>query len=362
MRTPTWLVLASLGPLLAACGDAGGGVNSVATVPPPVAPSSPTPASPASANITTFSSPATRQGAYDTIALIDRGRSIPGSSSNRLATPGEIRITTYQPTANVNELSYTLEFATTELSGGKTSLTAVFPPRVIDTQIGQVTERFGDQFTYTYATGSGGGSRLVDDSTVASTNLGSGKTLNSQLDYSTGLSYVSLGQWNWWITDNASGNTEEYNSVYFVHGDRTLASDVPVSGTATYIGQSLGFSTDAADRGSAYGAAIDVSLTANFAQRSIAAQLNRASWTGGDAIGGYTSVAAVDLHGTGAINAPGTFTIPLVGTVDTTPVTGSLDGAFFGPGAQQVGGIFAVGATPGQSIVRDAFIAARTGP
>ena len=283
---------------------------------------------------------------------------MPGPSTHRLAAAGEIKITTYQPTTTAKEISYALEFATAELPGGQSTLTAIFPSMVVDTMAGPVTLAFGDDFGFTAGSSSGSGGFRQGSSQVASTDLGGGKTLNSELYYSTGLSYVSLGQWNWWVTDNVTGNFDEYNSIYFVHGDRTLASDIPTSGTATYTGQSLGYSTDAVDRGSAYGAPIDVSLTADFGQRSIAAQLSRAFSSGGDAVGGYTSVAAVDLHGTGGIAAAGTFDIPLAGTVDTTPVTGTLDGAFFGPGAQEVGGVFAVGTTPGQSLLRDAFVAA----
>ena len=364
MRAPIWIILGSLGPLLAACGGAG---ENVASVPPPPVPATPTAPSTSAtttppagtATVTVHPSPATRAETYDMIALVDQGDPVLGSSTNRLAGLGEVKITTYQPTGTAGELSYTLEFATAALPGGGSALTAVFPSTVMDTPVGQIALKFGDAFGFTGPDVSGGGGYLQGSSQLASTSLSGGKTLNSQLGYSTGLDYVSLGQWNWWITDNATGNREEYNSVYFVHGDRTLSSDIPVFGTATYIGQSLGLSTDAVDRGSAYGAPIDVSLTADFGQRSIAAQLSRAYWSGGDAIGGYTSVAAVDVHGAGTIAAPGTFGIPLTGTVDTTPVTGSLDGAFFGPGAQEVGGVFAVGTNTGQSMVRDAFVAAQ---
>ena len=354
-RCLSTIILLASAAAVSGCGG-GGGVNSAATAPPPVTPAPPPP--PASVNITTFAAPATRSGTYDTIAIVDRGGSTPGPSIDRLAVPGEFKITTYQPTTNPGELSYTLEFPAAELPGGQTKLTALFPPTVIDTLVGPFTARFGEQFTYSSGTLSGSGSLLIGHSPAASLNLGGGKTLSSQLDYSTGLSYVSLGQWNWWISDNATGNAEEYNSVYFVHGDRTPAGDVPTSGTATYSGQSLGFSTDAVDRGSAYGAPIDVSLAADFGQRSIAAQLNRDAQSSGDPMGGVT-ISSVDLHGTGGITTSGSFAIPLVGTVDTTPAVGSLDGAFFGPNAEQVGGVFSVGNTAGQALVRDAFVGLR---
>ena len=344
---------------LAGCGGSEGGGGGIASTPSPLPASgqSPTPA----ITVSTASSPGTRAGTYDTIALIDRGGRVPGPSANRLGAPGEIKITTYQSTANGGERSYTLDFPTAQLPGGQTNFTGAIPVWNITNPV-TTSLKIGDQATYTTDSGSGSISRLQDESVTTSTDIGGGKILQSQLVFNVGLSYVSLGQWDFWVSDRATGNTDEYDSVYFVNGDRTAASAVPVSGTATYVGQSLGISTDVANRGGAAGSPIDVVLNADFRQRSIAAQLNRASATYGDAVGGYTTIAAIVLHGTGAIGVPGTFAIPLLGMVDTTPVTGSLDGAFFGPGAQQVGGVFAVGSTPGQSLVRDAFVAARTGP
>ena len=339
------VILLASATALSCCGGSDGGVNSAATASPPAAPAAPSSPPPASTNITTFASPATRPGTYDTIAIVDRGGGTPGPSTHRLAAPGEIRISTYQSTSVPNELSYTLEFTSAELPANHSALTAIFPPQEIDTPVGKVTLKFGDQFTYTSGQITGRGSRVADGSSVASENLNADQKLESQLSYNAGLSHVSLGQWNWWVTDRHTGNSLEYNSVYFVHGDRTAVGDIPSSGTATYSGTSLG--------------QIDVALTADFAQRSIAAQLSRDAQTWGDAIGGYTSVAAVDLHGTGGIASSGSFAVPLAGTVDTMPATGALDGAFFGPNAEQVGGVFAAGDGAGQALVRDAFVGLR---
>jgi hypothetical protein len=80
----------------------------------------------------------------------------------------------------------------------------------------------------------------------------------------------------------------------------------------------------------------------------------------------------MDLHGTGPIGSTGGFSIPLGGTVTlgttilvgnaqtsgtaTSQVTGALDGAFFGPNAEQVGGVWAVGQIPGNAVLSDAFV------
>jgi hypothetical protein len=184
-----------------------------------------------------------------------------------------------------------------------------------------------------------------------------------QLTYNAGLSHVSLGEWNWAVSKIGNVNVIDRGSVYFVSGDRTPASEIPTSGTATYMAASLGFDTDAANSSIPSGASIAIALTADFGQRSMFAQLNRDGAFFGDYAGGYTSILAVDVHGTGPIASSGTFDIPLAGTVGSgnaiTAVTGLLNGAFFGPNAQQVGGVFSVGQVPGVPIVSDAFVGTR---
>lgn len=108
---------------------------------------------------------------------------------------------------------------------------------------------------------------------------------------------------------------------------------------------------------------ISVVLTSDFGQRSISAQLNRDYSINGDGV----AFLGVDVRGTGPITQPGSFSIPLAGSLlgaegsAPLPVTGALDGAFFGPNAQQVGGVFAVDAPFGSQVhlVRDAFVGAR---
>lgn len=340
---------------LSACGGGDGGVNSVTNTPPPAAPSTP-PATQPTVSLTTISSPATRPGTYDMIAIVERdGGGSARPASNRLAAPGEIRISTYRPTSTPNELSYTLEFATADLPANRTTLTALFPPRAVDSPYGRFTLKFGDQLTVSAGQGSFGSSRLSESSESTSEDLNADLKFGSQLSYDAGLSHVSLGQWNWWVTDRRTGNNTESGSVHFVHGDRTPAAEIPASGTATY---------SAVSRGD-----VRIALTADFGQRSMAAQLNRDYSESGDSIGGFSVIHGVDLHGTGPIASPGSFSIPLSGTMvlgrtlvsllDPVQVTGALDGAFFGPNVQQVGGVFAVGETPGVALLSDAFVGVR---
>src|SRR6185369_1100496 len=103
-------------------------------------------------------------------------------------------------------------------------------------------------------------------------------------------------------------------------------------------------------------------LTADFARSSLSAQFDRKEGSSGDAVGGTTSVAAVNLRGVGPISPGGSFVMPLSGTFGDTPVTGNLDGAFFGPLAIEAGGVFSAGTAPDAVLVRDAFVAAQPSP
>lgn len=358
---------------LTACGGGGGGGEGVASTPPPP----PAPAGPASASLVSTSvdiapiaSPATRPGKVDAIALIDRYPSS-GSPTSRLAGPSEVKITTYQTGPSPNDISYSIEFASSELPGNKSTLTGVMKATSADVSsngsftgyrdgtLGKYPIRFGDRLTVTnkYSDGTQKTVTTLDNPSESSEevieSIGPDKVLWYQLAYNVGLSHVSLGEWMWkevtvapdgrWIAVTDEGD------VYFVHGDRTPAGAIPTSGTATYSAASLH--------------SINIAFTADFGQRSMSAQLNRDYSMFGDSVGGYTTVPGVDLHGTGSISSPGGFSIPLAGSVanggPSQPATGSLDGAFYGPQAEQLGGVIAVGQTPGSPQISDAFVGTR---
>jgi hypothetical protein len=147
--------------------------------------------------------------------------------------------------------------------------------------------------------------------------------------------YVSLGLWR--LIDTPSQNRGE---VYFIYGDRTPPGSIPASGTATYItnnkiGDFLEYATIAW-----YDVDIDIKLTADFAKRSMNANMALAFQD--DFI---KAVARPSLSGTGPIASTGSFAIPLSGVMDSTaansdPVSGSISGALFGPDASQLGATF----------------------
>ncbi len=349
---------------LAACGGAG---SEVASIPPALPTPPPPPPSIVSTTVdtTVIPSPATRPGTFDTIALVVRAGA-EGISTYRLASPSEVRITAYQPGPSPNEISYTLQLNAPELPGETSSLTSIIKP-IFASRVNRDV-RFGDIMTAsnTYSDGTKNEiDRVEHRSTVpyrgegndndGTVSISSGREIRHLLYYDVGLSYVSLGLWQWagLLPD---GNGFDEGAFLFVHGERTLATDIPTSGTASYSAATLN-------------SIFDITLSANFGQRTLSAQLARAAQLFYDGDRGYTTILGVDVHGTGAITASGSFSIPLSGTLinpelaprepTLRPATGLFEGAFFGPNAAQVGGFFAIGLAPGGAEVLDAFVGAR---
>ena len=371
MRSAHLAAPAAMTLALCACG---GGGSSLASTPPPLPTPAPAPAptpTPTSTPTVTsersiidpIPSPATRQATYDTMALIE-GMNGSGISFTRTAAAGEVRIKT-EPAVS----RYTMLFNAPEIP--LTSAAHEFEVRWYFYFGDEV--RFGNSETIVHFL-SDGTSNVIryseyrrGDNTV-DVAVGPSTSVRETLVYDVGLSYVSLGEWIYGTvvpSAQPGGGLNVDNPrarVLFVAGERTSPSAIPLSGTATYTGSSLGYDTDADNRTlQGFGAPIDILLRADFGQSSMFAQLTRAySFDAGDRTGGGFQVLGVDVHGTGTIRSTGDFLVPLIGTLlagtNITPVTGSLNGAFFGPNAEQVGGVFAVGQVPGTTLVSDAFV------
>ena len=401
----TVLLLASATALLSACGGGGGGGNIISSPPPiaatpaPAPTASPTPAPVALTSIAvetvTIPSPATRQATYDTFALIEH--TTPGGApSSRLAAPSDVRIAAHQPGPSQYDLTYTIQFAKPDLPGGLSSLSAVIEGRSHDYFLnggfggyrdatkGQYPLLFGQTQTAT-GTYSDGSLKVlgIDRYSLAQpdqTNALVGVNrfyYNKLLD--VGFSHVSLGFWNWGLVEPfetpGGANFIEGGLVRFVYGDRSPASAIPTSGTASYTATTLEYGDPDWASGiagiSVSHQALRFALTVDFGQRSISAQISQEfnSFGCGDCF--FSITPGLDLNGTGSIAGSGNFTIPLTGamtsyvqgvdsaSVATFAVRGALDGAFFGPNAEQVGGVFAVGLTPGTALFSDAFVGTR---
>ncbi len=198
---------------------------------------------------------------------------------------------------------------------------------------GDWVQYFGQRFTAFSKPMDGGAETelfsydLTRDTSVAYQTLGDNQ-LKTTLDYDLGYSYVAMGEWSWQILDLNGNPAGDSGSLLFVNGERTPASGIPASGRATYDARSLGN--------------LLFTLTADFSQRSISTEISQAS--------------VFDVSGSAPFTSAGTFDIPLSGTVGAGAATGTMDGAFFGPHAEQVGGTFAVGPAGGGVTVQDAFV------
>ena len=391
---------------LSACGGGGGGgVNSAATAAPPVATAptpTPAPASAVSVKITTIPSPATRPGVYDTIARVDRylSGSPPGESRSRLAASGEVKITAYQPISAPYDVSYTVQFAQPDLPAGLASLATVVPGQSYDASPngsfgiygrdasrGQYPIKFGQDFAATVTNSDGSQRTILSDRYANAAPDGTNATLDGKRFYhnatvDVGLSYVAFGSWAWGIDDpqSAGGNRIEAGVVRLVYGDRTPAGALPTTGRASYTATAAGIGGGFASNSSTeiVHEALRFALVADFGQRSISTRITQdfksEAFPDGDRGVQVLTTPGFDLSGTGSLASAESFSIPLTGTMTgydprnsqlpvfsptTFVVFGALDGAFFGPAAEQIGGVFAVGLSPGTSLYSDAFVGTR---
>ncbi len=143
------------------------------------------------------------------------------------------------------------------------------------------------------------------------------------------LTYVDYGQWRRSTTTSGVTST---NDTYVVFGTKTPASAVPHTGSATY---STYLDGTFVDKNGVYAVAGTGGLTANFGSGTIAynATLN------GTREGGGTGIAF------GALTGAGTIAYASAGFKGTGTPNGSgyqldVNGNFYGPAYQEVGGIF----------------------
>jgi hypothetical protein len=166
---------------------------------------------------------------------------------------------------------------------------------------------------------------------------------------SFGWEYQSFGVWS---TAPVAGTG---NAGAMSTGAPTRGADIPTSGTATFTGKSIGFYTDAAGVG--YAAFSDVSVNANFGARTLGLSSSGTSKTH-DYI---TKSPASNLDLTGTLTyAAGTnsFTGNLTNTSGTA-LSGTSTGRFYGPSAQELGGVFTLKAGSGVETYGGAYGAKR---
>jgi hypothetical protein len=151
------------------------------------------------------------------------------------------------------------------------------------------------------------------------------------------LSYVDYGQWR---RVTGTGTTKSVNDTYVVFGSKTPVASIPRTGSATYSTVLDGTFVNSAG---AYAVAGDGSLTANFAGGTIAYD---ATATGTKEVGTGT-INFGTMTGSGSISFRSGMFNP-TGTTDAEGYKLDVQGNFYGPGAEEIGGLFRITGNGGQ--------------
>jgi len=322
--------------LLSACG--GGGIYGISSLPAP-APFPPTlnstPAPPVALAADAY--PLSRPGTYDLIGTIKVHPTEPGSVDARMASPGEFALTVSRSSAD-QSLSYKINAPAGFLPGGLTS---------VDYGPSNFSGLSGTRGSY--------------NSTLP---FSADQRIASSLSFDAAYSYVSMGEWEWWFIHPDGGTAGGFGQLSFANGDRTPAAGIPASGTATYDAHTF------ASLSSDLTVGIPFTLTADFGARTISTRIDQDYRY--DPRGDSLDYPAPGIHvgGTGPFSNSGVFDILLTGTMNysggyplntpqtppTQQVTGSMNGAFFGPHAEQVGGVFSLQNPGGATLLQDAFV------
>lgn len=147
--------------------------------------------------------------------------------------------------------------------------------------------------------------------------------------FQLGWNYQSFGIWT---TVGMSSLTAGVMTV----GALTAAGSVPMTGTGSYTGAAGGFYVDAS--GDSFFTTADMSAVADFTNQSISFSTNNTQMTS-DLITSQPN-PTLNLAGTLTYSAGSN---QFSGNVITTGnLSGSADGVFYGPSAQEIGGIFSV--------------------
>jgi hypothetical protein len=319
-------------------------------------------------------------GNYDLIGRLTLTPQNGAPTSYRTILPGEFTLALANPTGQA--FSYMLNAPAGILPGGLTSIgpTSAVSSWEINTNIAyrydnpysSHAQALGQRLTAFDKANDGSETQLFSydfarGTTSTLTSLGSGRSLRTTLDYDIGYSYVAMGEWSWRVVDLNGAAAGDFGDLLFVNGDRTPAGGIPVSGTATYDAHSFALLSSNGTPG------IPFTLTADFGQRTMSTIINQDYRYDPTRAVSDDPILGIHVSGSASFSNSGTFDIPLSGTANyaynnlptappAEPVSGMMNGAFFGPEAEQVGGVFALGRADGTLLMQDAFVGQRPHP
>lgn len=297
-RIVKWAALSSVALLLSACGGGGGGGGFVPRTPPPPVSPTPTP-TPPPVSTASISAPA-------------RATTAPGVAPKL---------------ANASEPNFTMGAAEgTTFPLLQTSLT-------LD----------GTSIKPEAAINSAGGTALV---TAQGLTISAGGFQNVPSWSDPNFDWTRAGWWALHVEPGAwdYGGAVDYRGV-FVAGYETPASSMPATGSATYIGAAHGSMFHPASTSNGCGCG-ELSLgglatfTADFGARRLSGTLTDMAILGwDDVIGPWNDVAfSATVAGNGFTGTAHVTSAP-PGTMGMN-ATGTLEGKFFGPSAQEAGAVW----------------------
>jgi len=165
----------------------------------------------------------------------------------------------------------------------------------------------------------------------------------------------SANNWNYqtygiWETGRGTGSgTAGAVSV----GSVTLGSSIPTSGSATYTGHFGGAASDV--NGVDWLTTGDASVGVNFATRSLDFATTNSKYTSPVASSSPSWASASSLNMTGTLTYSDA-TNHFNGTVtDGYAGSGAVNGKFYGPNAEEIGGVFSLGTYPSTRFHAGAF-------
>ena len=160
-----------------------------------------------------------------------------------------------------------------------------------------------------------------------------------------GWNYITWGPGADPATANFESEFVNANQVFVLHGNRTPAGSMPATGTGTYTGSMSARDVptdDAISTGNANATSYrgDVTLTAAFGSSSVGGRLFNLESRPGDGSRNYAGVQG-DLTFDATINGNRFTASAVTGTEAMEGYqSGSVRGAFFGPAAEEAGGVF----------------------
>lgn len=147
--------------------------------------------------------------------------------------------------------------------------------------------------------------------------------------------YASWGEWGSTVVNAVSDITTE-SFGYWVAGELTPGAAIPNSGSASYSGRVIGDALDTG--GDSRHVAGSMSMTVDFLDRRVAGSFSNLDYVGG-APGTWLNTATFNQSNTWT---PGSNGFQLNMDVTGNVSSGKMNGAFYGPAAQEVGGIWRI--------------------